>query len=123
MTGRRLFGKRALADQIDYARTSIDKLHPGRGVQLAKGVAVHWAKVPYNLGPWVDWGGKNDDPRYSLLGEPDGPFFFAGEHLSHVGAWQQGAIVSSHRAIAQIDARHRQGQPVADARQHRRTDA
>ena len=117
------FGQRTIADQLDYARTSIDKLHPGRGDRLAKGVAIHWAKVPYNLGPWVDWKGKTDDPRYSLLSQPDGPFYFAGEHLSHVGAWQQGAIVSAHRAIAMLDARHRQGRPVADARPHSRSQA
>ncbi len=116
-------GKRAIAEQIDYARTSIDKLHPGRGDRLAKGVAIRWSKVPYNLGPWVDWSGKTADPRYTLLSSPDGPFYFAGEHLSHVGAWQQGAIVSAHRAIAMLDARHRQGRPVADARTQKRIAA
>ena len=30
--------------------------------------------------------------------EPDGPFYFAGEHLSHIGAWQEGAILSARRA-------------------------
>ena len=27
---------------------------------------------------------------YALLNEPDGPFYFAGEHLSQLGAWQGG---------------------------------
>jgi monoamine oxidase len=30
--------------------------------------------------------------------EPDGPFYFAGEHLSHIGAWKEGAILSARRA-------------------------
>jgi hypothetical protein len=38
--------------------------------------------------------------------EPDGPFYFAGEHLSHIGARQEGAIVSARRAINMID-KHR----------------
>jgi monoamine oxidase len=123
------FGKRPLADQIDYARTSVDKLHPGKGGRLGKGVAVHWGKVPYNLAPWVNWGdtaadsATATDPRYTLLSQPDGPFYFAGEHLSHVGAWQQGAFLSSHRAVAMIDARNRQGRPTADARSHARSQA
>jgi monoamine oxidase len=117
------FGQRSLADQIDYARTSVDKLHPGKGGRLGKGVAVHWAKVPYNLGPWVNWGDAPADPRYALLSSPDGPFFFAGEHLSHVGAWQQGALVSAQRAVVQIDAQHRQGRPVTAARAQEREAA
>jgi monoamine oxidase len=46
------------------------------------------------------------------LSEPDGPFYFAGEHLSHVGAWQEGAMLSAHRAINMID-KHRRAQHAA----------
>jgi monoamine oxidase len=42
-----------------------------------------------------------------MLGEADGPFYLAGEHLSHVGAWQEGAILSAQRAIRAIDDRRR----------------
>jgi monoamine oxidase len=42
-----------------------------------------------------------------MLGTPDGPFYLAGEHLTHVGAWQEGAILSAHRAIAAIDQHQR----------------
>jgi monoamine oxidase len=109
------FAQRSVADQIAYARTSIDKVHPGKGGRLAKGLTVHWAKVPYSLGPWVNYD-PAADPRYALLSQPDGPIYFAGEHMSHVGAWQQGAFLSAQRVIAQIDARNRQGRPVAAAR-------
>jgi len=42
-----------------------------------------------------------------VLSEPDGPFYFAGEHLSHIGAWQEGAILSARRGINMIDKRRR----------------
>jgi monoamine oxidase len=42
-----------------------------------------------------------------LLNQPDGPFYFAGEHLSRLGAWQEGAILSARRAINMIDRRRR----------------
>ena len=42
--------------------------------------------------------------------EPDGPFF-AGEPLSHIGAWQEGAILSARWAINMID-KHRHTQHV-----------
>jgi monoamine oxidase len=112
------FAERPLADQIEYARTSIDKMHPGKGAQLAKGFSIHWKKVPYNLGSWASFNESGPEPHYTQLSAPDGPFYFAGEHLSHVGAWQQGALLSAQRVIGQLDARHRQGRVVQDARAH-----
>ena len=41
----------------------------------------------------------------SLL--PDGPFYFAGEHLSRIGPWQEGAILSAWRAANMIDKHRR----------------
>ena len=40
--------------------------------------------------------------------QPDGPFYFAGEHLSQIGAWQEGAILSARRAINMIDQHRRE---------------
>jgi len=102
-------------EQIDLTRRMIDQLHPGAGALLTKPLQVRWAEVPYNLGPWSQWP-SDHEPDYALLSEPDGPFWFAGEHLSHVGAWQEGSIRSAHRAAAQLDARHREGRPVTAAR-------
>jgi len=110
------FAQRSIAEQIEYSRVSIDKMHPGKGSRLGRGIAVHWGKIPYNLGPWVGYSETTTDPRYTLLSEPDGPFYFAGEHLSHVGAWQQGAFASAHRAVAALDARRRAGRQVSDTR-------
>jgi len=102
-------------DQIDLTRRMIDQLHPGSGALLEKPLQVQWAKVPYNLGPWVQWP-SDQEPDYALLSEPDGPIWFAGEYLSHVGAWQEGAIRSAHRTAALLDARHRAGRPVTATR-------
>lgn len=109
------FAKRTIAEQIDYARVSIDKMHPGRGGLLGRGMSVHWKKIPYNLGPWSNLN-ETPDAGYDLLSQPDGPFYFAGEHLSHVGAWQQGAFASAHRTVGMIDARVRAGRPVTETR-------
>ena len=109
------FAKRSIAEQIEYARTSIDKMHPGNGGLLGRGMSVHWQKIPYNLGPWANFN-EEPSPIYDLLSQPDGPFYFAGEHLSHVGAWQQGAFASAHRTVGMIDARVRAGRPVTETR-------
>ena len=109
------FGALPLDQRIAYGRGTIERLHPGRSALLKNPMTVTWANVPYNLG--IECPLAEQDPAsYALLSQPDGPFYFAGEHLSHVGAWQQGAFLSAHHAIAQLDARHRGGQPVTDVR-------
>ncbi|WP_158913990.1 NAD(P)/FAD-dependent oxidoreductase [Caulobacter sp. S45] len=109
------FAALPLAERIAYARGSVERLHPGHSASLKAPITVSWKSVPYSLG--IECPLAEQDPAsYALLGEADGPFYFAGEHLSHVGAWQQGAIVSGHRAAVMLDARHRQGAPVADVR-------
>jgi monoamine oxidase len=60
--------------------------------------------VPYSLGLTARYGSEQD---YAVLSEPDGPFYFAGEHLSHVGAWQEGAILSARRSINMLDQHRR----------------
>ena len=37
--------------------------------------------------------------RYDELLKPEGPIVFAGEHLSYVGLWQEGAALSAHEAL------------------------
>ncbi len=42
------------------------------------------------------------NPGYQTLIEPDGRIIFAGDHVSHIVAWQEGAAVSAKRAVQQI---------------------
>lgn len=119
------FGKLPNVDaKIAASRTAVEKLHPGYGKQLQKPIYVYWAKVPYNLGSWVGGrpagaaGGAVGDRQftgqrnefagqrngyyegpYQEFTKPDGRFFFAGDHCSRVGAWQEGAALAAHRAI------------------------
>lgn len=109
------FSKLPLKARYAYARESVEKLHPGQSRHLRAPITVSWKDVPYSRGIACELG--QDDPAgYALLSEADGPCYFAGEHLSHVGAWQQGAFASAHRVVRMLDARHRQGQTVTAAR-------
>jgi monoamine oxidase len=101
-----LLGTRPLAEQLELSRAAIEALHPGRSRELEKPVAVTWSKVPYSLGISARYT-TDQDANYAVLSAPDGPFHFAGEHLSHVGAWQEGAMLSARRTINMIDQHRR----------------
>jgi monoamine oxidase len=100
------FGALPLADQFNRSRNVVNELHPGHGSELLHPVAVAWQNVPFSMGPWVHW---SDGPssEYNLLNQPDDRIYLAGEHLSHVNGWQEGAVLSAHRVISEICERVR----------------
>jgi monoamine oxidase len=100
----RTFAERPLPERFEISRRFIDRLHPGHGADLTKPIGIAWHQIPYNLGPWMRW----EEPRpatYRLLNNPDGRIYLAGEHLSHITGWQEGAAVSAHHAVKLIAER------------------
>jgi monoamine oxidase len=102
------FASKPIAEQLAASRAAVEGLHPGRSHELEHGMAVTWSKMPYSLGITARFR-ADQESEYALLGTPDGPFYFAGEHLAHVGAWQEGAILSARHTIHMID-QHRRAQ-------------
>ena len=56
-------------------------------------------------------GAPQNRQRWELCSATSPTANFAGEPLSHIGAWQEGAILSARRAINMID-KHRHTQHV-----------
>jgi monoamine oxidase len=83
-------------------RDVVEHLHPGHGRDLEKPVTVAWGLTPWSegVGPaHQDWFASPRPARYAELLRPEGPIFFAGEHLSYVLFWQEGAALSAHAAM------------------------
>ena len=47
--------ERPLREQFELTRAAIEGLHPGRGRELEKPMAVAWSKVPHSLGIAARW--------------------------------------------------------------------
>ena len=96
------------AERFRISKESIEALHPGKSHLLTKGVTVGWGSVPYSEGVgalWNEGPGGARGQQYAELLKPEGPIYFAGEHLSYVGLWQEGAALSAHEAIKLLQAR------------------
>jgi monoamine oxidase len=65
------------------------------------------------MGPWVHWP-EGPSAEYNLLNQPDDRIYLAGEHLSHVNGWQEGAVLSAHRVVSEICQRVRSGRDGAN---------
>ncbi len=75
-------------------------------VPTSKGVSIAWHKVPHQLGGWAAWNPRNSEHRqaYKQLLQPEGDdrFFVAGDQVSPLPGWQEGAMMSAHYVIEQI---------------------
>jgi monoamine oxidase len=94
-----------LADTL----ADLDHLHPGGGRDLGHGVSVAWKKQRFSGSGWAEWSADARRASYQALLDGDGPYLFAGEHVSYVTGWQEGAVLSAHHAVAALAQRVAQG--------------
>jgi monoamine oxidase len=90
--------------KFDASRAAVEALHPGRGQLLTSPIYIQWSKIPYSLGCFANNRLATSDAPYAQLDLPQGRTYFAGDYLSHLVGWQEGALLSAHRAISRIAA-------------------
>jgi monoamine oxidase len=90
-----------LAQKFEASRGSIEKLHPGHGKELTKPIFCGWRHIKWNEASWIrSWG--NGRAGYNALIAGDGPYLFAGDTVSNVNAWMEGAALSAKYAVQMI---------------------
>jgi monoamine oxidase len=93
------------AARIEAALRDGEVLHPNYRKHLTKGVTVAWKNIPFSGGAWSEWSKDARTQYYGTLLKGDGPFLFAGEHMSYLNGWQEGALRSAHYALRDIVTR------------------
>ncbi len=91
-------------ERIALALEHGQKIHPQYPDEFEHGVAVAWQNMPYQRGGWATY---DDNTRqfYPRLLEPDGRVYLAGDHLSYLPGWQEGAIQSAWQQIEKLHLR------------------
>lgn len=105
-------------ERFRISREVVERLHPGKSRLLERPVTVSWGLTPWSegVGPvHPDWFAPERPARYAELLRPEGPIFFAGEHLSYVVFWQEGAALSAHEAMRLLAARAQADAPARGA--------
>jgi len=80
-------------------------LHPQYRAEYENGVAVAWHRMPFALGCAGSWTDAARAAHYTDLCQIDGRIVLAGEHVSYLPAWQEGAILSALDAITRLHER------------------
>jgi monoamine oxidase len=81
------------------------KIHKQYPAEFVSGVGVAWSRMPWTLGCCSMWAEQARRLHYKTLTTMEGRLVLAGEHASHVGCWQEGALLSSLSAITQLHER------------------
>jgi monoamine oxidase len=103
-TGDHIEAFQAMSHEERFAtcRGVVERMHPGKAHLLRNPVTVAWGLTPWSegVGPQhPDFSQEARGSRYAELLKPEGPIVFAGEHLSYVLYWQEGAALSAHAAM------------------------
>ena len=86
------------AQRLNTTSSQAANLHREFGAEVDRGISVAWRKIPFQLGAW-----GISDP--GILLTADDRIYFAGEHLSILQGWQEGAILSAYHAIDLVVSR------------------
>lgn len=78
--------------RLEAARLEAAQIHEAYTDEVSQGISVSWPNIPTQKGAW----GASDP---GLLLTADDNIYFAGEHLSILQGWQEGAILSAYHAI------------------------
>ena len=95
------FHAMTMEEKFAASRASIEKLHPGHGKELMNPIYCGWKNIKWNEGSWIaDYGGGA--AGYEVIIQNDGPIYLAGDTISHIVGWQEGAALSARRAVGMI---------------------
>lgn len=99
----RRFGENELAERLNIAAAGAKRLHPDfdRYVPRRLGLSIAWHNVPFQEGGWANWDGVNP-VHYNTLLDPDKRVFVAGDQVSYLPGWQEGAMLSAQHVIRGI---------------------
>ena len=93
------------AQRQEAALTQGGRIHPQYVREFDNATSIYWPKVPHSLGGWAHYAEAERRDLYPHLLEPDGPYYFAGEHISYQTAWMAGAFLSAQYVVEKLHQR------------------
>lgn len=99
------FAAKPLAQRRSDTLNDVAHLHPPAPHFLDNAISVAWKNIPYTRGAWAEWTHQARANQFPLLLKGDGPYLFAGEHMSFITGWQEGAVRSAHKVLEDIAER------------------
>lgn len=121
------FGKLDLKPRLELALQGGERLHTEfrRQVPVEKGLSIAWQEVPHIEGGWAEWDHANEghSAAYQRLLRPEQQFIVAGDQVSYLPGWMEGAVLSAYHAVKYAlglpilkSSEDQRGRPAPDSR-------
>lgn len=81
------------------------QIHPQYRQEFENGISVNWHRVPFTMGCSAEWTESQREKHYKNLAEINGRIILAGDYLSYLTAWQEGAILSALDSVTRLHQR------------------
>jgi len=93
------------ADRVRAAVEQGAKIHPQYKTEFENGISWSWHRAPFIMGCSANWTPELRARHFRNLTEINGRIVLAGDHVSEMPTWQEGAILSALDAISRLHRR------------------
>jgi monoamine oxidase len=104
MDFKRTMRERTPAERQRLALEQGARIHPQYATEFESAFSVSWPRVPWSRGSWRSETAASAD-ALAALRRPDGRVHFAGDYMTTMSSWMQGAFESARDAALAIHAR------------------
>jgi monoamine oxidase len=80
------------------------RVHPQYPAEFETAFSVTWARVPWSRGSWRSES-SGAEQALAALREPDGRIYFAGDYMTDMSSWMQGAFESAREVATSLHRR------------------
>lgn len=112
----RPMGERSPAERQARALEEGARIHPQYRTEFETAFSVAWHRMTWIRGSWMSFSADLRREALPLLRRPDGRVYLAGDHVSDLNAWMQGAFDSARQVAMAIHARATQETRTARVR-------
>ena len=80
------------------------RIHPQYASEFENAFSVTWSRVPWSKGSWMSESSAAQE-ALAPLREPDGRVHFAGDYMTEMSSWMQGAFESARQVATAVHRR------------------
>jgi monoamine oxidase len=106
-------GARSHSERETIAVTQGAVIHPQYPQEFETSFSVSWHRVPWTRGGWASWLADGRKTTYAAMVKGDRRMYFAGDHMTYLIGWMNGALESDRSVASAIHARAAQERTVA----------
>jgi monoamine oxidase len=101
---KRTMRERIPAERQQMALDQGTRIHPQYSTEFETAFSVSWPRVPWSRGSWRSETAAAHK-ALTALRQPDGRVHFAGDYMTDMSSWMQGAFESAREVVLAIHAR------------------